>query len=888
MSVNGPLARRISAHCARLSSFCCLLAAFFLVGALLPQLARAQRLPKNVVPEHYTLVLTPHLKAATFSGKEKIRVRVKHGTDVITLNAAQIHFKRVTLQLAGKTLTPSISKDKKKQQVTFHFQRRIPAGQYTLAIEYAGILNNQLRGFYLAKTAGKRYAVTQFEPTDARRAFPGFDEPAFKATFNVTLIAPQGDMAISNMNVVSNKPGPGPHQHTVHFATTPKMSTYLVAFLVGDFQCIHGQSDGVPIRVCSPPDQIQHTHFALHIAEYALHYYDQYFGIKYAMPKLDLIAIPDFEAGAMENYGAITFRYTALLVNPAHATLGEKKLVAEDVAHEMSHQWFGDLVTPDWWNDIWLNEGFATWMEHKPIEAMHPNWFVKDDVAQGVNGTLNYDAGRVTRAVRAPASTPAQINQMFNAISYGKAAAIINMVENYEGRQVFRKGIHRYLEAHKFANADAQDFWNAETAVSGLPVNKIMRSFITQPGVPGLTFSRPHDGKVQVSQSRFYLNSDVKHQGHEIWTIPVCFSTGNGGDKCDVLKSATQTLTVPAAKVFFPDARSMGYYRYTFRSRKTERQIMNSLETALTPAERISALGDLWAEVHADRSSVGTYLNLVARVKDDSNADVIGMATAPIGEVEDRIASTPREADAIHSWLIHTFQPEYESLAAPRASDTPNTRELRAELFRVLGFAQDPKVVSQARRIADHYLAHPSASDAALGNAALEVAAVNGNAAFFRKLLHTYQTSSNPDLKVTALHLLVQFKNKKLERRALKYDVSGKVRNQDSIIELAIALRDPGTRDVAWKFIQSHWARVKAQNTAFLMGGYLVGSTGSFCSAKKEAEVQQFFSKHKVPSSQQALTRATQQINDCMTLRSQQEGNLRNWIAQQKALHHVQ
>ncbi len=301
-----------------------------LLCTLIPScFSSAQRLSGDVVPEHYTLTLTPDLVNATFAGIEKIEVLVKRPTDSITLNAAEIKFQSVSTKVDGKHLDAEVSEDAQKQQATFHFDSALPQGRYTLSIEYTGILNNELRGFYLSKTARRNYAVTQFEPTDARRAFPSFDEPAYKATFNVSLIVDTGDTAISNTNIVSDTPGPAAGKHTIHFATTPKMSSYLVAFLVGDFQCTSGQSDGVPIRACATPDKVQYTQFALSAAEFVLHYYDTYFGIKYPMPKLDMIALPDFEAGAMENFGAITYRETDLLIDPNNASVGAKKNVAD-------------------------------------------------------------------------------------------------------------------------------------------------------------------------------------------------------------------------------------------------------------------------------------------------------------------------------------------------------------------------------------------------------------------------------------------------------------------------------------------------------------------------------------------------------------------------------
>src|ERR1700748_418247 len=452
------------------------------LGSFLVQSLHAQRLPDSVRPEHYSLTLAPNLKDATFTGSEKIDVLLQHPVDSITLNAAEIKFQSVKTKVNGKTLTATVTEDPQKEQATFNFQQSLPAGRLTLEIEYTGILTNELRGFYLSKTAKRNYAVTQFEPTDARRAFPSFDEPAFKATFNVSLIVDKADTAISNTNIVSDTPGPVAGEHTIRFATTPKMSTYLVAFLVGDFQCTSGESDGVPIRACATPDKVQYTKFAVQAAEFVLHYYDTYFGIKYPMPKLDMIAIPDFEAGAMENFGAITYRESDLLVDEKNAPLEAKKEVASVVAHEMAHQWFGDMVTMQWWNNLWLNEGFATGMENKPGAAWHPEWNIPQDVAEGLNSTLNLDAAHTTRTIRAKADTPDQINEMFDGISYGKAGAVLLMVENYLGDETFRKGVHNYLAAHMYGNATAEDFWGAQTETSHKPVDKIMDSFVTQPG----------------------------------------------------------------------------------------------------------------------------------------------------------------------------------------------------------------------------------------------------------------------------------------------------------------------------------------------------------------------------------------------------------------------
>jgi len=839
----------------------------------------AQRLPSTVRPEHYALTLTPDLKAATFAGVESIDLDLAEPTTSITLNAAEIAFQSVTVTAAGKTQRAAISLGADKQQATFTFSEKLPAGKATLSIAYSGILNNELRGFYLSKTARRNYAVTQFEATDARRAFPCFDEPALKAAYDLSLIVDSGDTAISNTPIEADTPGPAAGKHTLKFAATPKMSTYLVAFLVGDFQCTAGEQDSVAIRVCSTPDKVALTPYGVDVAKFVLHYYNTYFGIPYPLKKLDLIALPDFEAGAMENFGAITYRETALLIDPKTASVGAKKEVALVIAHEMAHQWFGDLVTMQWWDNLWLNEGFATWMENKPVAAMHPEWNIDQSVAGGVDGTLNVDAQPTTRAIRAKAETPEEINQMFDGIAYGKASDVLLTVENYLGTETFRKGVHNYLAAHLYANATAEDFWNAQTAASQKPVDKIMESLVAQSGAPILTFGEPVNGKVPITQRRFFLSPSIQPDLAQRWTLPVCFKTAKGQD-CQLLTPADSTLKAPASGIFLANAGGNGYYRSAYPP-SVYATLVAGVETSLAPTERIRLIGDEWAQVRANKATVGDYLNLVAAVKTDSSSEVVGNALTGVNTIFERVAGSPDEKDALSAWIRKSFSPEYARLGVPSENDSANTREMRSQLFGVLGYyGKDPAVLAQANRIAQKYLSDPASVDATMGQTALSIAARNGDAALFDKLQKIAETSANPEFQISALRLLAEFEDAALVQRSLDYAASGKVRNQDAAIQFAIALQIPATRDLAWKYIQSHWDKVQAQLTTE-MGGVLVGSTGGFCSADARDDVKNFFSTHKVASSDIALRHALERIDGCIELRSLQEPNLRQWIAAQ-------
>src|SRR5690349_15106313 len=513
--------------------------------------AKSYRLPPSVIPERYELKLTPDLTGWTFTGQEKVSVQIAEAVRDIVLNAAELDLHRVSLKRAdGRVVEGRAILDPENERAKLSFAEVLPAGRAELLIEFSGILNDKLHGFYRSSYKGadgqdKPLASTQFESTDARRAFPCWDEPSLKAVFQVTLVVDEKLTAISNARVIREKRLEGTGRKEVVFADSIKMSTYLVAFIVGEFEATEAvMAAGAPLRVCAVPGKKLLTRFALDIGKASLDYFSRYYDVAYPGDKLDLIAIPDFASGAMENLGAITFRETALLVDAEKATRAELERVADVVSHENAHMWFGDLVTMKWWNGLWLNEAFATFMEMLAVDKWKPQWQRWDSFSVSRAAAMAVDGLRATRSIEFTVRSPEDARAMFDVLTYEKGAAVLRMLEQYMGAEEFRKGIAAYLKKHQFANAETTELWDALEESSRQPVRKMMDSWIFQQGFP-IVRAEAAGGGLKLSQRRFfYLGEDAPND--QLWHVPVMIraETDRGAVSRKVLLSARE-MTVP-------------------------------------------------------------------------------------------------------------------------------------------------------------------------------------------------------------------------------------------------------------------------------------------------------------------------------------------------------
>ncbi len=854
-----------------------ILTVLLLLPALSP-LAAAQRLPTSVIPSHYKLWIDPVIEKQQFSGEETIEVQLAQASHEIVLNSLNLEIGSAEVIAGGKTQQAQVAYDQPDEMIRLKVTEPISAGPAALHLKFSGKLTAGLRGLYLSKTVRRSYAVTQFEGTYARMMFPGFDEPGFKATFDLTVVADKGDTVISNGRIIHDAPAADPARHTLTFSTSPKMSTYLVALAVGDWQCLERKVDGVPIRVCAVPESKDKAKFALDVATHSVQFYNQWYGIKYPFGKLDMLAIPDYEWGGMENTASIFYRDTSLLLDEATASVFSRRAHATVIAHEIAHQWFGDLVTAAWWDDIWLNEGFATWMQAKPIEAWHPEWHLEDDQAATTQQIIGLDSLGATRAIHGDPKTPAEIKEMFDGITYEKGGAVLSMLESYVGPEVFRKGVNTYLRAHANGNATSADFWQAEAQASGKPIDQVMPTFVLQPGVPMLTVTNSCNGdKAQVAfnQQRFFLSPERLNAGSpEQWQIPVCMKFG-GTDTCSLVTAKTQEASLAQCPTWlFANRNAKGYYRVAYTKAELD-AVAAVAESQLNAPERIALIEDTWAMTRVGKNSVADFLSLPQALQSERNLAAINLLA---GDLEYVGTSLVPESARFNEFVRKQFEANESSLGwTARASDSDEQKAMRASLLSILGRTGDPQAVATAQDLVQRYIKDPASVEGTLVAPAFATAAAHGDANLYQQISEALPKARSTGEYNTYLIALAQFSQPNLAEQTIALVSAGKVRQQEYPLLFGVLLANTHTQDAAWAYLKEHWSDLAEKVTSF-GGRGAVSALGNFCSAEKRADVAQFFQQHPAPGAQRTVNQSLERIDNCIEFKKLQQQNMNSWL----------
>ncbi len=811
------------------------------------------RLPRTVVPSRYDIHIEPDLSASTFVGEETIEVRICEPTQEIVLNAADLEIRTAAIEGHGRRLPGSIELDEPTERAVLRFREALQPGTWRIFLHFSGVLNDKLRGFYRSTfTAddGRQatLAVTQFEATDARRAFPCWDEPAFKAIFQLTLVVDEDLAAISNTSIAGVRPVPGRAKKAVVFSPTIPMSTYLVAFVIGTLEPTgSGEVGGVPIRVWAVPGKGRLADFALRVAAFSLRFFQDYYDVPYPGDKLDLIAIPDFAFGAMENLGAITFRETALLVEEASATHGELARVAHVVAHEIAHMWFGDLVTMAWWNGLWLNEAFATFMEVLAVDAWKPTWRRWDQFGVSRAAAFLTDGLQSSRPIEFNVAAPKDAEAMFDVLTYEKGGAVLRMLEQYLGPATFRAGVRRYLAAHGFANAETTDLWKAIGEASGRPIPDVMDGWIFRQGYPLVTVETEGAGDtVRFGQRPFRYLRDGG--GAETWHVPITYRARVDGDILHgrlLLSAASDCVHLPGRPDWVvANEGGHGFYRVHYAPDLLASLLAAPAET-MTPIERFNLVNDAWAEAVAGARPASAFLDLAARFVGETDRHVWTPLLESLGFLA-RVV--PR---ALRSPLERLVRARLGDVTArlgwsPRPEDDDLVRELRGKVLQAIGTLGNDQPAQHAAW--DRYAAAgaPAAGDPNVLAAVLAIVAHTGGETEYAEFLARFKSAKTPQEEQRYLRALPDFRSPELVRRTLDLSLSGEVRTQDAPFLVRDLLMGTHSRELAWTFVKEHWAEMeKRYPSQSGMRRLCEGITG-LATPELERDVRAFFATRNV------------------------------------------
>ncbi|CAH0398786.1 unnamed protein product [Chilo suppressalis] len=844
----------------------------------MPENKPFQRLPKDVVPKHYNLELTPNLETLTFTGKTAVKVSIVNTTKEIVVNCLDLELKNVKLQYneggTDLTLNPvEVSLSTSDETARIVFDKVLPKGEAKLFCEFNGEINDKMKGLYRSKymTPGgeERYAaVTQFEATDARRCFPCWDEPAIKATFDITLDVPADRVALSNMPVKEEKVNGD--KKLIHFDTTPIMSTYLVAVVVGEYDYVEKKSrDGVLVRVYTPVGKSKQGIFALEVAAKVLPYYKEYFEIAYPLPKIDLIAIADFSAGAMENWGLVTYRETCLLVDEEHTSAVRRQWIALVVGHELAHQWFGNLVTMEWWTHLWLNEGYASFVEFLCVNHLFPEYDIWTQfVTETYIRALELDCLKNSHPIEVPVGHPSEIDEIFDDISYNKGASVIRMLHRYIGDDDFRKGMNVYLTRHQYKNTFTEDLWAALEEASNKPVGAVMSTWTKQMGFPMVQVTseqRGPDRVLNLTQQKFCADGSVGDD--TLWMVPITISTQEQPSKValsTVLEKRTQEVVlenVAESSWVKLNPGTVGYYRTRYPPSMLEKLVTAVRDGSLPPLDRLGLLDDCFALVQAGHTPTAESLKLMEAFSNETNFTVWSSISNCLSKLSALFSHTELDKP-LKKYGRKLFANVTRRLGwdAEEKESHLDTLLRSLVLNKMISF-EDPDTIKEAKSRFEKHLSGEAPLAADLRSACYRAVLANADEETFERFLRLYRAADLHEEKDRVSRALGAVTRPALLHRVLSFAVSEEVRSQDTVFVIVSVAVSKNGRDLAWQFFKDHWKEfMERYQGGFLLSRLVKSTTENFASEAHAQEIEEFFRTHHSPGTERSVQQALETV----------------------------
>ena len=848
------------------------------------------RLPRHVIPTHYDLRIEPDLPSHSFTGHEVITLTVIEPTTEVLLNATELDVSAATVSGDGQSpRVGTVRMDPELQRCHITFPSVVPPGVWKLRLAFRGTLNDKLRGFYRSTYKDERgvahtLAATQFEATDARRAFPCWDEPHFKAVFAVTLAIDPALTAISNTRIVDDRLEGG--TRVVRFAESMKMSTYLVAFIVGELVSTAPiMARQTPVRLWAIPGKQHLTPFGHEIAVYSLNFLADYYAIPYPGDKLDLIAIPDFASGAMENLGAITFRETALLLDQRTATHAEQGRIADVVAHENAHMWFGDLVTMAWWNGLWLNEAFATFMEMLVVDAWKPEWERWTAFGMARAAALSVDGLLSTRPIEFPVRAPKEAEAMFDVLTYEKGASVLRMLEQHIGPTVFRDGVRHYLTAHAYGNAETTDLWVSLGHASKQDVPALMNEWIFSPGYPLISLAVETPSTLTLTQRRFTYADDSSATASGAaapqWHVPVQLriTTKRGTETKRVLLSDRENrLPLPEDWTsVLANEGGHGFYRVRYSAALLSGLQKDGLNN-LAPVERFNLLNDTWAATLAGMVSSADYLALTEHFRHEQDPHVWAVMLGSFSTINQLLDESDRPLLA--SLVRDRVSPMFHHLGwTPRHDERDLVKELRGDIIRALGtLGRDETIQAQAREAYTALQQQSRPLDPNVIPALVSILAFTGDAARYEEFWGRFRQATTPQEERRYLFSLAAFRAPELLERTLAKTLTDEIRTQDAPFLVSSLLHNVYSRAKAWEFVKTNWERM---DKLFPKSGLrrMCGGITGLSTPELERDVRDFFASRKIDLGGKTLEQYLEHLHIAVQFRERDREAIRTLLA---------